>query len=195
MASKTSNVKLGICQITLDGVDLGYTLGGVEVDITTNTHPVVTDRFGESLVTEYITKRNITISAPLAETTLVNLEKIMPGATLHVNGQAQQIVATCGTGINLAAIAKPIRLHPQALPANDDSEDFYFYKAATAGSLSYTYKHDNVRVFATTFICYPSQENGGLVFSYGNADQLVNQLTDSLSSPLTDSLGSPLTSL
>jgi len=86
MASDTSNVKLGVCKITFGGVDLGYTKGGVEVEVTTDTHPVTVDQFGESIVNEYITKRDVKVKAPLAETTLDNLVNIMPGATLVTDG-------------------------------------------------------------------------------------------------------------
>ena len=34
MASSTENVKLGVCTILFDGNDLGYTKGGVEVELT-----------------------------------------------------------------------------------------------------------------------------------------------------------------
>lgn len=84
--SDTANVKLGVCKITFGGVDLGYTKGGVEVEVTTDTHPVTVDQFGESIVNEYITKRDIKVKAPLAETTLDNLVNIMPGATLVSDG-------------------------------------------------------------------------------------------------------------
>lgn len=79
-SSSTKNVKLGACRITYDGKDLGLTKGGVEVDVTTETHPVTVDQYGESIINEYITKRNIKVSCPLAETTLENLVAIMPGA-------------------------------------------------------------------------------------------------------------------
>lgn len=86
MASNTENVKLGVCRITFGGVDLGYTKGGVEVEVTTNTHPVTVDQFGESVINEFITKRDIKVKAPLAETTLENLVAIMPGSTLVTDG-------------------------------------------------------------------------------------------------------------
>lgn len=82
MASNTSNVKMGVCKVIYKGVDLGYTKGGVNVDVTTSTHPVTIDQFGESIINEYITKREIKVTCPLAETTLENLVLTMPGATL-----------------------------------------------------------------------------------------------------------------
>ncbi len=88
MASNTENVKLGVCSITYDGFDLGYTKGGVDVVVSTDTYPVTVDQFGESTINEYVTKRNVKISCPLAETTLENLARIMPGATLVSDGMA-----------------------------------------------------------------------------------------------------------
>lgn len=86
MASDTKNVKLGVCSINFDGQDLGYTQGGVEVSVTTDTHEVEVDQFGKTVVNEIIMKRNVKVKVPLAETTLDNLVKIMPGATLVSDG-------------------------------------------------------------------------------------------------------------
>lgn len=102
MAGNTDNVKLGICSIVYKGVDLGYTKGGVNVDVTTATHPVTVDQFGESTVNEYITKRDIKVTCPLAETTLGNLVATMPGAVLVSDGLAS---ATLTSTVNPADAA------------------------------------------------------------------------------------------
>lgn len=86
MASNTKNVKLGVCSINYGGEDLGYTKGGVEVMVTTDTHEVEVDQFGKTIVNEIIMKRNVKVKVPLAETTLENLVKIMPGATMVSDG-------------------------------------------------------------------------------------------------------------
>lgn len=86
MASDTKNVKLGVCTINYDGKDLGYTQGGVEVSVTTDTHEVEVDQFGKTIVNEIIMKRNVKVKVPLAETTLENLVAIMPGAELVSDG-------------------------------------------------------------------------------------------------------------
>ncbi len=96
--SNTNNVKLGVCKVIYDGVDLGYTKGGVEVDVSTDTHPMTVDQFGESLINEYITKRDVKVKVPLAETTLENMVSVMPGATLVSDG-----VKAAGT-INFGAV-------------------------------------------------------------------------------------------
>lgn len=84
--SDTQNVKLGVCKVIYDGVDLGYTKGGVEVGVATETHKVEVDQFGKTAVNELIMARNVSAKVPLAETTLDNLVRIMPGATLVSNG-------------------------------------------------------------------------------------------------------------
>lgn len=86
MSSDTKNVKLGVCSVSFDNVNLGYTQGGVEVTVTTQTHPVNVDQFGKTTINEYIMQREVKVKCPLAETTLDNLVNIMPGATLVTDG-------------------------------------------------------------------------------------------------------------
>jgi hypothetical protein len=86
MKSDTKNVKLGVCEITWNGKNLGYTKGGVDVAVSTSTHKVMVDQFGESEINEYILGRTIKVTTPLAETTLENLVNVMPGATLTTSG-------------------------------------------------------------------------------------------------------------
>lgn len=37
------NIKLGSCRVLFDGVDLGYTKGGVQVEVATETLKVTVD--------------------------------------------------------------------------------------------------------------------------------------------------------
>jgi hypothetical protein len=88
MASKTQNVKMGVCQISFGGVDLGYTKGGVEVIVATESKAVMVDQFGNAPIDEIVVGRTCKVKVPLAETTLENLVRIMPGATLTSTGSA-----------------------------------------------------------------------------------------------------------
>lgn len=95
--SDTKNVKLGVCSVIFGGKDLGYTKGGVEVEVTTETKKVMVDQFGNSPINEYILARNVSIKVPLAETTLENLVSIMPGAVLTTNGTKAEGTVTFST--------------------------------------------------------------------------------------------------
>lgn len=86
MASNTKNVKLGVCRVFFKQNDLGYTQGGVEVTVKTDTHKLNVDQFGKTAINEYVMGREIAVKVPLAETTLENLVATMPGATLVTDG-------------------------------------------------------------------------------------------------------------
>lgn len=86
MSSSTKNVKLGVCKVYLGGQDLGFTQGGVEVAVTTDTHMVNVDQFGKTTVNELIMGRNVKVKCPLAETTVRNVIATMPGSTLFSDG-------------------------------------------------------------------------------------------------------------
>lgn len=102
MASNTENVKLGVCNVYFDGQDLGFTKGGVEVEVQTNTHEVTVDQLGETPIDEIIMSRTISVTVPLAETTLQNLVKIMPGSALVAEG------AVYATGTVTFSVSPPI---------------------------------------------------------------------------------------
>ena len=103
--SDTKNVKLGVCNIEFDGVDLGYTQGGVEVTVTTETHKVNVDQFGKTTVDELIMGRNIEIKVPMAETTIENLARIMPGSSVASYTAANALAVAASGTFTVAATA------------------------------------------------------------------------------------------
>lgn len=127
--STPENIRLGVCKITFGGVDLGLTKGGVDVEVTTETHVVEVDQFGKSPVDEYIMGRKVSAKVPLAETTLENLVRIMPGATLVEDGVKANGTVTFSTaptandtvtvnGVVFTAKAVPVNAHEFALGAS-----------------------------------------------------------------------------
>ncbi|AMB48262.1 hypothetical protein [Methylobacterium sp. AMS5] len=155
MASDTKNVKLGVCLVYFGDEDLGYTKGGVEVEVQTETHEVQVDQFGKSPIDEVVMGRTVTAKVPLAETTLENLVKVMPGAKLVGTGSDKKVVVTNAVGTSLLKIAKELRFHPQANAEDDRSDDFTIPLAATSGALQFAYKLEDERIYNTTFKGYP----------------------------------------
>jgi hypothetical protein len=170
MASDTSNVKVGVCKVFFDDVDLGYTKGGVEVTVKTDTYKVNVDQFGKTTINESLIGREVMAKVPLAETTLENLVAIMPGAVLVPSGGgATNPVVTVPTaiGTELLSGAKELRLHPKSLPDNDKSEDFVIPLANTAGALTFAYKLEDERIYNVEFTGYPNPTTG-LLFQVGD---------------------------
>jgi len=165
------NISLGTCKISYDGADLGLTAGGVEVEVTTSTHETKVDQLGESVVDEFVTGRNVTVRAPLAETTIDNLVKIMPGASKvvdNVDANKIRVDVTTGIGTSLRDNAKELILHPIALPDSDVSEDFIVPLAGVAGALNFAYKLDQERIYNAEFKGYPDESKAGLIFQIGD---------------------------
>lgn len=121
MTSTTDNVKLGVCSVLFDGVNLGFTKGGVEVAVETSTYEVKVDQLGETPIGELVTGRTVTATVPLAETTLENMSRIMPGSEFVTDG-----VKATGT-ITLSTAA----------PVNGDSitigEDRFVFRTNPTG--------------------------------------------------------------
>ncbi|OCP21898.1 MULTISPECIES: hypothetical protein [unclassified Ensifer] len=122
MPSNTENVKLGVCTALFDSADLGFTKGGVEVEVQTNTHEVTVDQMGETPIDEIITGRTVQVTIPMAETTLENLARVMPGSTLVTDGAK-------ATGTVVFSTAAPVNGDKITI----DGLDFTF-KTAPSGS-------------------------------------------------------------
>lgn len=167
MPSDTANVKVGVCTLSFDGTDLGYTKGGSQVSVTTDTYTVTVDQFGNTPIKEVITGRMVNVTTPLAETTLEQMATLMPGATLVTGAGGAKVEVTDAVGTDLLAIAKELVLHPQNLPANDASEDFVIPKAATAGSIDFGYELDSERVYNCEWKGYPDPTTR-VLFIYGD---------------------------
>jgi len=164
-SNQTTNVKLGVCQVFLGGQDLGFTKGGVEVQVETESHVVTVDQLGSTPISEYITGRSCVVRVPLAETTLDHLQAIMPDSTLTGTGATRYATVNSGVGTELRGIAAVLRLHPKSKLLTDKTEDFVVPLAATTGALTFSYKLDEERVYNVEFKAYA--DNNGKLFYVG----------------------------
>lgn len=161
MASSTENVKLGVCTILFDGNDLGYTKGGVEVEVATTTHEVKVDQFGETPISELITGRTVTVKTPLAETTIENLVAIMPGAELVTDGVKASGTVTFKTNVpadgdkvsigenDFVFKTTPVLTTDIAIPDTIENAAVKFAAAVNAANLPYKAKADSNMVTLT----------------------------------------------
>lgn len=186
MASNTKNVKLGVCRVYFGETeeDLGLTKGGVDVSVSTETHEVTVDQYGDTPINEYITSRHAEVTVPMAETTLENAVKIMPGARLLTDAEdpnKRYVEVPTGTGMSLMNYAQRLRLHPIANADDDREDDFILYRAATPGEINYSYKLDEERIFSCTFKGYPDDQSR--LFAMGDITALADGSVPPVLSP------------
>jgi hypothetical protein len=161
MASSTENVKLGVCTVLFDGVNLGYTKGGVEVSVETTTHEVTVDQFGETPIGELITGRKVSAKVPLAETTLDNLVAVMPGSTLLSDGAKAVGTLTFVTappvnndkvtinGIDFTFKTTPVAPNEIAIPATINAAAAALASAINASGAGFSASSTNAAVTLT----------------------------------------------
>ncbi len=64
------NIKLGACKVSFGGVDLGYTKGGVQVEVATETLKVTVDQLGQTTISELVA-----LTSPLLKTIRLNMRR------------------------------------------------------------------------------------------------------------------------
>lgn len=166
MASDTRNVKLGVCKVFYDGNDLGYTQGGVEFSVNTMTHKVNVDQFGKTTINETIIGRECTIKTPFAETTLQNMQALLPNLSLTLEGSLiQRLGVDTGIGVSLLETAKMLTLHPINKKDWDFSDEVIVPITNTPGQLTFAYDLEKERIFNTEFIGYPDPASGALFYA------------------------------
>lgn len=155
------NIKLGACNATFKSTALGLTKGGVEVSVETTTHPVTVDQHGETLIDEFITKRQFKVTVPLAETTIELMGLALPGSEVV----AGQLIIKDAVGTSLMDGAGELTLVPTSGAGGD--EPVTFAKANTAGNFSFAYRHNEERVYNIEFTVYP--DDTGVLGTFGTA--------------------------
>lgn len=174
-----NNVKMGACSVKWGGNDLGYTMGGVDVAIKTNTKPVNVDQFGDSVIDEFIMGRTVQITVPMAESDLQKLALAIPGSTLVIDGQTptkMMLQVNVNQGQSLRALAQALILHPTANLPTDLSGDFLVPIASPSGNMDFAYTYDKERVYKVTFMGYPDNTTGEL-FVFGDPTSNANDAT------------------
>lgn len=155
------NLEMGPCSVNFKETDLGLTKGGVEVEFGTEVATITADQHGDTAINDVIKARSIKVKVPLAERDLTTLATVFPGSTL-VGTTAKKLVFESAVGTSLRALAGPLILHPQDKDAADKSGDLEVPLAMCKGDFTFSYKHDDQRVYAVEFNGYVDLTTGVL---------------------------------
>jgi hypothetical protein len=144
------NVKLGVCNVTFGGTDLGYTKGGVSVSYSTESVEKTVDQ-EDVPIGEIITKQNFEVKVPMAEYDLAKFETLIPDSTLvtdSVDSSKKKLVIGGSAGTDLLNTAQELVLVPVGGNMNDS---ITLHHAIAVPSFEFSFEKDNVRVFEVTF--------------------------------------------
>lgn len=143
-----TKVKVGVCSVVYNGVDLGHTLGGVEVSYEPSHYDVTVDQYGETVVEKVLTGEKLMAKVPLAEKTIANLKAAIPQG--QYQGAANRRLAIGkSSGASARAVAAQLVLHP----INEGTRvyDVVFHKAYAANTITLAHKIDEQAVIEVEF--------------------------------------------
>lgn len=143
-----TKVKVGVCSVSFNGVDLGHTKGGVEVSYEPSHHDVSVDKYGETVVEKYLMGEKLTAKVPLAESTIANLRISMPQSTFAGAANAR---ITVGASAGQAAKVDSAQLVLHPLSEGTRAFDIVLYKAYVGSTITLNHKVDEEKIVEVTF--------------------------------------------
>lgn len=143
-----TNVQLGPCQVTFNGVDLGHTKGGVEVTYEPEHQDISVDAYGNTVVQKVLKGEKLMAKMKLAEYTIANLRVAMP-QTEFAGAANKRITIGHKAGQLATADAAQLVLHPQA--EGTRRHDVVLYKAYAASVVVLPHNNDEEKLIEVEF--------------------------------------------
>ena len=150
----------GPCQVKFDGVDLGYTKGGVKFTDEVMKTEITYDQTGETVQNTVTKGRKASVEVPLTNTALALLEDVIAGATIDADGM---LVATT-TGLSGRTVAKELilTLMDGALPSTDADATLVIFKADPTAKIDWGFDNSGQRITMVTFNALPDDASGNV---------------------------------
>ena len=178
MAGTPASLELGPCIVEFGAsgseVDLGFTKGGVTMIVDTMTVNVTTDQFGLTPMKQIVVGRTATIRCPFAETDLLLMSKIVPGAS-HVidavTSTKKKTVINTPIGRDLLsadAVSLRITKAIAGVVSSNSNDKFRFYKAAPSGRIETSFSIENQRIWTVDFTAFPDSTRNFDLGTFGN---------------------------
>lgn len=143
-----TKVKVGVCTVSFNNVDLGHTIGGVEVSYEPVYKDVAVDLYGETNVEKYLIGEKFKAKVPLAEFTIANLRNAIPQSEFAGAANAR-ITIGHKAGQSSRADAAQLVLHPIA--EGTRAYDIVIHKAIVASTITLNHKNDEEKVIEVEF--------------------------------------------
>jgi hypothetical protein len=147
-----ASVKMGVCNITFNSTDLGYTKGAVSVSYQAETVEKTVDQ-EDAPIGEIVAKQTCEVKVPIAEHDLALLENLIPGATLTVDGvdlDKKKLVISGASGVDLTDSAAELVVHPTD-EGTLKTFDVVLHHAVPVPNIEFAYEKENQRIFEVTF--------------------------------------------
>jgi hypothetical protein len=143
-----TNVQLGVCEVTFNGVNLGHTKNGVELTYEPEHHDVTVDKYGNTVVQKYLIGEKLMAKVALAEFTIANLGVAIPqGAFAGAANSRRTIGAAAGK--KATDDSAQLVLHP--INEGTRRHDVVIHKAYVGSTIVLNHKNDEEKIIEVEF--------------------------------------------
>ena len=148
-----SKLDIGPCDVSLNGIDLGYTEGGVMFKYEPSSVQMKADQLGDTPLDFALLGENVEVECNLAEITEANVAFAMTNATKTTSGGDTMVGfgATPGTLYSSRTNVGQLVLHPSSRSAGDKSHDVTLYKVVVDSAIELSFTADTQKVLKVTF--------------------------------------------
>jgi hypothetical protein len=145
--------EVGPCQIKFGGVDLGYTKGGTTFEHKEETVKITYDQTGKNVQNIIGIGGSAIVKTALANPTLAQLEALIPGAIIDVDGMLVKV----SVGVDKRALAKELILTIMDgdVPSTDPDATLVIFKAVPTYEGNLKFDDSSQRSHAITFEALP----------------------------------------
>jgi hypothetical protein len=151
----------GPCRITLDGVDMGHTLGGILFTGSRELTKVMADKYGTTPIDYVLNGTEATLEFQLAQTDFRQLDPAMPETSSYDGAGTMDRVDIGGdAGYSMRQGAKQMVVHPLKNADTDFSEDITLYMVVSTGNVELPYRVDEQKVLSCTYTALVSEAYG-----------------------------------
>lgn len=166
--SDISNVQLGVCDVTFNGVNLGHTKGGVEVAYEPVYTDIMVDKYGETVVEKRLNGEKYTAKFAMAEYTIPNLRVAIPQSQFAGAGNARLTIGAIA-GKKATDDAAQLVLHP--ISEGTRRHDVVMHKAYVESQILLPHKNDEEKIIEVTMVALldESKSDGNLLGFIGDS--------------------------
>lgn len=154
----------GPVRVQYDGVDLGYTHGGVKFIDETMKKEITYDQTGVTVQNTKTTGKKVYVEVPLTNTSLTLLEGLIAGAVIDANG----MIVSTSVGRDGRTNAKQLVLtiYENGVPSVDPDAQMIIFKADPTAKIDWGFDNDNQRVTLIHFDALPDDTSGNVGAMY-----------------------------
>jgi uncharacterized protein YjdB len=134
-------------------IPLGYTDGGIQTSISSETTGVEADQSSTPIITT-LSNVECSVTTPLMEWTHDNMLLAFPGAEARTDAQNNTYVAMTG---NVVTKYGTLRLHPTDMPDNDFTKDHFYTNVTPSPNLEFTMDGEAAQILPIEWIASPGK--------------------------------------